>query len=65
MAVPKRRHSKQRRNTRRSATYKLSLPGIAECPQCHTKKLTHRVCATCGYYNGRKVIEIEAEKKEK
>ena len=65
MAVPKRRTSKQRRNTRRSATYKLSMPGIAECPQCHAKKLTHRLCPTCGYYNGRQVIEMQKPDKEK
>lgn len=64
MAVPKRKTSKQRRNTRRSATYKLTAPGMAECPQCHAQKLLHRVCPACGYYNGRKVIETEKQKKE-
>ena len=65
MAVPKRRTSKQRRNTRRSATYKLSVPGMAACPQCHAQKLTHRVCSACGYYNGRQVMQVEKpDKKE-
>ncbi len=64
MAVPKRKTSKQRKNTRRSATYKLTAPGMAECPQCHAQKLTHRICPECGYYNGRKVVETEKPKKE-
>ena len=63
MAVPKRRTSKQRKHTRRSANWKLSMPGIAECPQCHAMKLSHRVCPTCGFYNGRHVMDTE--KKEK
>ena len=34
MAVPKRRVSKQRRDNRR-AHWKLVLPGLVACPQCH------------------------------
>lgn len=37
--------------------------GIVECPQCHEKKLSHRVCKHCGYYNGVQVIDM-TEKKE-
>ena len=36
---------------------------IVECPQCHEKKLSHRVCKHCGYYNGVQVIDM-TEKKE-
>jgi large subunit ribosomal protein L32 len=39
------------------------MPGIAECPQCHAMKLTHRVCPTCGYYNGRHVMNTEKAEK--
>ncbi len=59
MAVPKRRSSKQRRNKRKSANWKIAAPTMMECPQCHTMKLTHRLCGTCGYYNGRQVINTE------
>ena len=58
MAVPKRKWSKQRTRTRK-AHYKLAAPTLAECPQCHQPKLTHRVCKTCGYYNGR--LEVESK----
>ena len=58
MAVPKKRVSKARKHSRR-ANWKLTLPGIVTCPQCHEPKLPHRVCAQCGYYDGRPAIEVE------
>jgi len=61
MAVPKRKTSKQRKHTR-SANWKLKLPGVGECPQCHEMKLNHRVCKQCGYYNGRQVLKVEKNK---
>ena len=60
MAVPKGKVSKARRDSRR-ANWKLSLPGITECPQCHEMKLTHRVCKNCGYYNGKQVLKVNEE----
>jgi large subunit ribosomal protein L32 len=44
----------------RRAHHALHLPTIGECPQCHNAKLTHRMCRTCGYYDGREVRPIEA-----
>ena len=58
MALPKRRHSKARTRTRRS-TWKISAVGTNACPQCHEPKVPHRVCANCGYYAGRKVVEAK------
>ena len=37
MAVPKRKVSKARRNTRNSANFKASVPTLVECPECHAK----------------------------
>lgn len=59
MAHPKRKTSKARRDARRAQTFKLSAPGIVECPQCHEMKLAHRVCKECGYYNGKEVVAKE------
>jgi large subunit ribosomal protein L32 len=56
MANPKRRHSKARRNKRR-AHDALPATGLSVCPNCHEKKLPHRVCAHCGYYKGREVVQ--------
>ena len=47
MALPKKKVSKARRNSRR-ANWKLSLPGVVECPKCKEPKLAHRVCKACG-----------------
>jgi large subunit ribosomal protein L32 len=59
MANPKNRHSKTRKRLRRTH-WKLVLPSMSTCPQCHEPKLPHRVCAHCGYYGGRKILEVKA-----
>jgi len=55
MAVPKKRTSRARRDKRR-ATHKVSAAWLNECPHCHSPRLPHRVCPTCGFYAGREVI---------
>ena len=42
----------------RRANWKLTVPGMVECPQCHEFKMPHRVCKACGYYNGKEVIKV-------
>lgn len=66
MAVPKRRMSHARQQSRR-ANWKLTAPNLVECPQCHQPKMSHRVCPNCGYYDGRAVIaeETAGTKKKK
>ncbi|AEB76159.1 50S ribosomal protein L32 [Clostridium botulinum] len=59
MAHPKRKMSKSKRDSRRAQTFKLSLPGIVECPQCHEMKLAHRVCKECGHYDGKEIVSKE------
>ncbi|MDD2396630.1 MAG: 50S ribosomal protein L32 [Tissierellia bacterium] len=59
MAVPKRKTSKAKRDSRRAANAKLTVPNTVECPQCHEPKLPHRVCAACGYYDGKEVVAVE------
>jgi len=58
MPNPKRRHSKARRDRRR-AHDALPVPAASECPQCHERKMPHRVCPSCGFYKGREVIEVK------
>ena len=62
MATPKGKVSKARRNSRRSAHWKLSAPGIVKCPRCAKMKLSHRVGKFCGYYDGQEIIKVEAAK---
>ena len=64
MALPKGKVSRARGRNRR-AHWKLTLPGIVECPQCHQKMLAHRVCKNCGTYNGVQVIDMNQEKGKK
>ena len=64
MAVPKAKTSKQRKHTR-AANWKLNAPNLSTCPQCHGKKQNHRVCPTCGYYDGVLVVEMSDEKSKK
>ena len=63
MAVPKRKVSKARRDKRRSNVWKLTLPCMVECPQCHEMKLAHRVCKNCGFYDGKEVVKTNASAK--
>ncbi|MCL0094713.1 50S ribosomal protein L32 [Dehalococcoidales bacterium] len=63
MALPKRKYAKARQGKRRSHLG-LNPPRLGYCPQCHSPKLFHHVCPTCGSYAGREVIEIKTKKAE-
>lgn len=63
MPNPKRRHSRSRRDKRRGGD-KLESLNLSSCPQCKMPKQPHRICAHCGYYKGRQVVQV-AEKKAK
>lgn len=60
MPVPKTKSSRSRRDKRR-ANWKLTVPGLVECPQCHTMKKPHHVCPVCGFYKGKQVITKTVE----
>ncbi len=59
MANPKHRHSKSRRDKRRTEKQKLSAPNLMVCPQCQEVKKPHHACLSCGTYNGREVVTIQ------
>lgn len=61
MAVPKRRVSTTRRDKRRSSVWKMDAPELTKCPQCGEYIRPHRLCANCGFYNGRQVV-VKADK---
>lgn len=58
MANPKKKMSKARRNSRRTHDV-LKVPALSTCGHCGQTKLPHRVCPECGYYDDRKIIEVE------
>lgn len=59
MAVPKRKTSKARRDKRRSNVWKLDAPALVRCSNCGSYKRPHRLCTSCGVYDGRQVVSIE------
>ena len=60
MGVPKRKPSRSRQRMRRAYNSVLTLPQTSACPQCANLCVPHRVCPSCGYYNGRQVVSVSA-----
>jgi large subunit ribosomal protein L32 len=64
MPNPKRKHSPHRRDSRRSANFKLFALNSSKCSNCGEPKLPHKVCPECGFYNGKLVIPRKVKKTE-
>ncbi len=66
MAAPKQRHTKSRRNKRRSH-HALEKQVLSVCAKCGAMVLPHRLCQNCGTYAGKELIDVMAklDKKEK
>jgi len=60
MAVPKGKTSKSRRDKRRTH-YKAKVPAVGTCPNCGESIRPHHVCEKCGFYSGRKIVEVESD----
>jgi len=58
MAVPKRKTGRARTNARRSS-HKLTAINASSCPQCHELRMPHHICPSCGYYDGKEVVEVD------
>lgn len=58
MAEPKKKLTRARRGWRRSHDA-LTLLKLSPCPKCGESKLPHQVCPNCGYYKGKKVINVD------
>jgi large subunit ribosomal protein L32 len=57
LANPTHRHSRARRDKRR-ANWKGEAPNLGQCPECKEMKMPHRVCPSCGIYNGTRILEV-------
>lgn len=55
---PKKRHSRARQGKRRASIH-LSFVSSVACPNCKAQILPHTVCSTCGFYKGRKILEVD------
>jgi large subunit ribosomal protein L32 len=64
MAEPKKRHTSARSGSRRSHLAKKTK-SLSICPQCKESKQAHKVCPSCGFYNGKDILEIEKKAKAK
>ncbi|MDP6525147.1 MAG: 50S ribosomal protein L32 [Kiritimatiellia bacterium] len=60
MAVPKRKTSKSKSRSRKRSHSK-PLAAAGPCSECGAPKELHRVCPSCGYYDGKQVMNVEAD----
>jgi uncharacterized protein len=57
VAVPKRRTTRAKSKMRRAQHDKVTPVTLQPCANCGEPSLPHRVCASCGFYKGAKVVE--------
>ncbi len=62
--LPKRKTSKARQGKRRSHLA-LGAPAMQPCSKCHTLKLAHTVCPTCGTYAGEEITKGKSKAAKK
>ena len=55
------RHTRSHSKNRRSH-HALKTPALSTCSHCGASRRPHHMCLECGYYNGRQVMDLEAEK---
>ncbi len=58
--LPKRKHSKARRDNRRAHDFLTPIVSN-RCKNCGDNHLPHHVCKNCGFYGGKKVLEVKAK----
>jgi len=58
--VPKQRHTKSRRNKRRSH-HSLGKAQPIACSKCGNFIMPHQMCPGCGYYKNKQIIDIAAK----
>jgi len=59
MACPQNKTSKSRTRKRRSHQA-LAASSLARCQRCGAATPPHAVCANCGYYRGKPVVDQES-----
>lgn len=61
MPVPKRKHSRSRRDMR-SANKGMELKSFSGCKNCAAPIIPHAACASCGFYKGAKVMSTKNDR---
>ena len=64
MPNPKRKHTRSRRDIRRSANSKLEAVNTVACSNCGANRLPHNVCPKCGFYGGKLVAKVKVKKEK-
>ncbi len=65
MPNPKRKHTPHRRDSRRSANSKIEALNSNICSNCGAPKMPHRVCPSCGFYDGKLIVPKKVKKAKK
>ena len=65
MPNPKRKHTPHRRDSRRSANSKIEALNSNICSNCGAPKMPHRVCPSCGFYDGKLIVPKKTKKTKK
>ena len=55
------RHTRAHTANRRSH-HALKTPTLAVCSNCEAKHRPHHMCLECGFYKGRQVMDLKAQK---
>ncbi len=62
MPNPKRKHTRSRRDLRRSSNSKLEAKNLVACSNCGAARLPHNICPKCGFYRGKMVVQVKVKK---
>lgn len=71
MLAPKKKTSLYKKHRRHSIRQTLNIKRLmakyqaVKCENCASPRYPHRVCETCGYYNGKQVLTIKVKSKSK
>ena len=65
MPNPKRKHTRSRRDLRRSSNSKLTAAHTVACSNCSSPRLPHNICPKCGFYGGKLVAKVKVKKVKK
>lgn len=56
------RHTRSKTKSRRSH-HALTAPNLSTCSNCGAHHRPHHMCLDCGFYKGRQVMDLAAQKK--
>jgi len=65
MPVPKRKHSRARRDSRASRNMALKPTTPIACQTCQAPINSHQACRSCGYYKGVKIFSTKTDRMHK